>query len=72
MKKKLKEKEQLRKALALSGIGFQMGITIFLSFKLGEWLDAYFNKTFLAISFTLLAVCLSTYLLLKQVNRLND
>jgi len=68
------QKKQPNKFLILSGAGLQMGITIYLFSYLGKWLDVkypnendWFNK-----GFVLFAVFTSMYLLIKQVNKLND
>ena len=68
------QKKQPNKFLILSGAGLQMGITIYLFSYLGKWLDikypnenGWFNK-----GFVLFAVFTSMYLLIKQVNKLND
>lgn len=66
------EKKPLHKALQLSGAGFQMGATIYLGFKLGEWLDLKFNTTYLTVTVTLVAIVLATYLLIKQAQKIND
>ncbi|VXB51691.1 AtpZ/AtpI family protein [Maribacter litoralis] len=63
--------ELLRNAASLSGVAIQMGVTIFLGNLLGEWLDEKFEKTFLEDTFTLLAVFLSIYLVIKKVMALN-
>ncbi|APA64355.1 AtpZ/AtpI family protein [Maribacter sp. 1_2014MBL_MicDiv] len=63
--------ELLRNAVNLSGVAIQMGVTIFLGNLLGEWLDEKFEKTFLEDTFTLLAVFLSIYLVIKKVMALN-
>ncbi|MEP2057173.1 MAG: AtpZ/AtpI family protein [Maribacter litoralis] len=63
--------ELLRNAASLSGVAIQMGVTIFLGNLLGEWLDEKFEKTFLEDTFTLLAVFLSIYLVIKKVMTLN-
>ena len=41
---KQKPKKQLKNAAILSGIGLQMGITIYLFVKLGKWLDVTYNN----------------------------
>lgn len=58
----------------LSGIGFQMGATIFLGAMLGKYLDERFpsNKKWFTIGCTLLSVAIALYMVLKQVNRLNE
>ncbi|GGZ89057.1 AtpZ/AtpI family protein [Algibacter mikhailovii] len=66
-------KEQLKQIAALSGIAFQMGITIYLFVIFGKWLDVRLGnsgKTFLII-FTLLGVGISLYAVLKQIKKLN-
>ena len=63
--------ELLRNAASLSGVAIQMGVTIFLGNLLGEWLDEKYEKTFLEDTFTLLAVFLSIYLVIKKVMALN-
>lgn len=65
-------KKPLHKALKLSGAGFQMGATIYLGFKLGEWLDYRLKTAFLTITITLVAIFLATYLLIKQAQKIND
>ena len=69
---KLKQKKPLNKALQLSGAGLQMGVTIYLGFLLGEWLDKVFEKNFLTETITLLSIFLAMYSLIKQANRIND
>ena len=71
--KKPKRKEKpLNKAIQLSGAGLQMGLTIYLGFLLGKWLDTKFQTTFLKETVTLLAVFLAMYSLIKQANKIND
>ncbi|PWG05828.1 AtpZ/AtpI family protein [Polaribacter aquimarinus] len=72
MSKKTNQKKPLNKALALSGAGLQMGLTIYLGFLLGEWLDSKFATTFLTETITLIAIFLAMYSLIKQANRIND
>lgn len=72
--KKLPKKKQLNKYLQLTGIVFQMGITIYAGAYIGKKLDAHFNpskKTFTLIG-TLLALLISLYNVLKQVNKINE
>ncbi|GAA4268711.1 AtpZ/AtpI family protein [Hyunsoonleella aestuarii] len=66
------QKKQLKNVAILSGIGLQMGVTIYLFVLLGKWLDNKFNegdKQFIIIM-TLLGVGISLYAVLKQVNRI--
>jgi F0F1-type ATP synthase assembly protein I len=67
-------KRNFSKFARLSGIGIQMGATIFLGAYLGKYLDERFpsNKKWFTIGCTLLAVALSLYNILRQVNKLND
>ena len=72
MSNKKSPKKPLNKALQLSGAGLQMGLTIYLGFLLGKWLDAKFQLTFLTETITLLAVFLAMYSLIKQANSINE
>jgi uncharacterized membrane protein YfcA len=76
MEKKLnnekKPKKPLNKAIQLSGAGLQMGLTIYLGFLLGTWLDTVFKTAFLKQTITLLAIFLAMYSLINQANRIND
>lgn len=58
----------------LSGIGAQMGITIFLGAYLGKFLDEKYpmDKKWFTIGLTLLSVAIALYNVLRQVNRIND
>ncbi|WP_439130109.1 AtpZ/AtpI family protein [Polaribacter sp.] len=66
------KKKPLNKALQLSGAGLQMGLTIYLGFLLGKWLDTTFQTQFLKETITLLAIFLAMYSLIKQANKIND
>ena len=59
------------KWIALSGIGLQMGLIIFLGNLFGKWLDSIFHKTFLETTITLLAILISIYSVIKGVNNIN-
>ena len=59
------------KWLALSGVGLQMGLTIFLGNLLGKWLDTTFNKSFLEPTITILAIFVSIYSVIRGVNKIN-
>jgi len=72
MKQKKSQKKTLHKAIALSGAGLQMGVTIYAGFLLGKWLDSKFLTGFLTETITLIAIFLSMYLLIKQANKIND
>ena len=68
------EKRRSMRFLRLSGIGIQMGATVFLGAYVGRWLDGKYpaDKKWFTIGLTLLAVCISLYNVLKQVNKLNE
>ncbi|WP_339881378.1 AtpZ/AtpI family protein [Polaribacter vadi] len=70
--KKKETKKPLNKAIQLSGAGLQMGLTIYLGFLLGEWLDAKFETTYLEQTITLVAIFISIYLLIRQAKKIND
>ncbi|WP_299058993.1 AtpZ/AtpI family protein [uncultured Polaribacter sp.] len=72
MTKKDAQKKPLNKAIALSGAGLQMGLTIYLASLLGKWLDQKFETTYLTITITLFAIFIATYALIKQANKIND
>lgn len=59
------------KALAkVSGMGIQMGLTIYGGNSLGRWLDQKMQWNFLEISLTLLAIALAIYAMIKQAKKL--
>ncbi len=69
-----KPKGQLKNALILTGVGLQMGITIYLFVLLGKWLDSHYNNgdnLFIIIG-TLLGVSVSLYTVIKLLNRINS
>mgnify|MGYP000663209544 CR=1 FL=1 len=68
------QKKQLKNGLILTGVAFQMGITIYLFVLLGMWLDATYinNDIGFIIVTTLAGVGVSLYLVVKQLNRINS
>lgn len=72
MKNKKNQKKPPHKALQLSGAGLQMGLTIYLGFLLGEWLDKKYELNFLTETITLFAIFLAMYSLIKQANKINE
>ena len=58
----------------LSGIGLQMGVTIFLGAYLGKYLDEKYpsDKKWFTIGLTLFSVAVALYNVLRQVNRINN
>ena len=68
-----KPKKRLNKYIVLTGIGLQMGITIYLAAQLGKWLDAnYSESNTYTIVLTLLGIALSFYSLLRQLKNLEE
>ena len=67
-------KRNFSKFARLSGIGVQMGATIFLGAYLGRYLDQKYpmEKKWFTIGLTLLSVGLSLYNVLRQVNKMNE
>jgi hypothetical protein len=64
----------VRRWAALSAIGIEMGVIIYLFVKLGMWLDQMYNpdgKAFTVIC-TLAGVGGSLFLVVKQTNKLNS
>lgn len=68
-----KPKRPLNTAFQLSGVGIQMGVTIYLGAKLGNYLDEQYpnDRGWFTVGITLFAVGISLYHLIQQVNRLN-
>jgi F0F1-type ATP synthase assembly protein I len=68
-----KKKNGSSKFARLSGIGLQMGVTIFLGSFIGKSLDDKYpsDKKWYTILFTLLFVGISLYNVLKQLNKIN-
>ncbi len=72
--KKPKKKKQLNKFLQLTGVGLQMGITIYLGAYFGKRLDTYFEtsgKTY-TIILTLVALVSSLYSIIQQLKKINE
>ena len=68
------KKRALNKYLRFSGIAIQMGLTIYLGSKLGEWLDQKYENTdqlYTKIC-TLAAVFGAMYSVIRQVIKLTD
>ena len=65
---------QLRKYLALTGIAFEMGGIIFAFAYLGKWLDAHYQleKNWFTMGCVLVGVAASLYLVIKQLDRINN
>lgn len=71
---RLPDKNNFNKYIQLTGVAFQMGITIYLGVFFGKKIDTSLgntNKLFTIIG-TLLALVLSIYSLVNQLKRIND
>jgi hypothetical protein len=68
---KPKPKGQLNTLVKFSGLGIQMGVTIYLGVLGGEWLDEQYpnEKGWFKIGGTLLAVVLAMYSVISEVNK---
>ncbi len=66
-------KKQPNKWLVFLNMPFQMGIIIFVGVYFGLWLDAkqQNDKALYTIVFSLLAVFVALYMVIKQVKKLN-
>jgi len=66
-------KKRLNKFLALSGVGIQMGVTIYLFAFIGKWLDNKYpnEKQTYTLIFVLFGVIISIYSIIKQLDRIN-
>lgn len=71
---KKQKKGPKNRFLRLTGIGAQMGVTIFLGAYIGRWLDNQYpsDKKWWTIGLTIFSVVVALYSVLKQVNRLNE
>ena len=69
-----KPKKPLNKYIRLTGIGLQMGVTIYLAAYLGKWLDLKYpnENDIYTIILTLTGVVLSFYSLLKQIKNIDN
>ena len=73
MKDKNRKKKSLNRYIALTGIAFQMGATIFLAAYAGKRLDAHYQyeKKWFTMVFVILGVVVSLYMVIKQLDRIN-
>ncbi|MEQ6124485.1 AtpZ/AtpI family protein [Pseudotenacibaculum sp. MALMAid0570] len=70
-KKEPSQKKQLKNFASFFGIGVEMGVIIFLSNLLGQYLDTKFQKSYLENLVTLIGVFLAMSLIIYRVNRFN-
>ena len=69
-----KQDKPLKNFAALSGLGVQMGVIIYVFVRIGKWLDAYLNlpkKIFVAIG-AITGVALGLYVVLKQLKKIQN
>ncbi|MBT8178377.1 MAG: AtpZ/AtpI family protein [Eudoraea sp.] len=69
-----KKKGKARYWLSLTGIAAQMGVIIYLGAWFGQWLDAKneSESNTNTVFFTLVAVAVAMYLVVKQTKKLNS
>ena len=66
-----KHNKRLKNWAVFSGIGLQMGLTIYLGNLAGKWLDSKFQTLYWENIITILAVFLSMYAIVNRINKLN-
>ena len=73
-KKPPKKPTQPNHLARLSGVGLQMGTTIFAGAYFGKWMDEIYpsEKEWFTIGFTLLFVAIALYNVLRQVKKINE
>ncbi|TYB78785.1 AtpZ/AtpI family protein [Bizionia myxarmorum] len=75
---KNKSSKPLNKYIRFTSIGLQMGLTIYLGSKLGEWLDVKFNNTdqlyykIVSLIAVFIAIASVIYQVLKLTNKDSD
>lgn len=69
-----KQKKPLNKYLQLTGIAFQMGVTIYLAVYVGKKLDLHYpnDKNWFTIGMTLVGLIIALYAVIIQSKKLND
>lgn len=68
------EKGKYNKWISLINIPVQMGVTIFLFFKGGEWLDNHYPNSYFYYDkvLTLIGVAIALYNVNRQVAKINN
>ncbi|MGO1786477.1 MAG: AtpZ/AtpI family protein [Sphingobacterium sp.] len=71
--KQRKSKRKVNKWLVFTTMPFQMGITIYVFYWLGSWLDEKYvaQGDWWMKGLTMLGVCISLYQFIRQVNYIN-
>lgn len=73
-KNQLPKKEPLNKFIRLTGVGLQMGITIYLAAYIGKKLDTYYNfeKNYITLVLILFGFIGSLVSLMIQLKKINE
>jgi membrane protein DedA with SNARE-associated domain len=68
------KKGQLNKYLQLTGVAFQMGLTIYLGVYFGKKLDVYYQNTnkLFTIILTLVSLVIAIYSVIAQLKTIDD
>ncbi|MGO1595528.1 MAG: AtpZ/AtpI family protein [Sphingobacterium sp.] len=71
--KQRKSKRKVNKWLVFTTMPFQMGVTIYVFYWLGSWLDGKYDAQgdWWMKGLTMLGVCISLYQFIRQVNYIN-
>jgi membrane protein DedA with SNARE-associated domain len=74
MKKGPQQKKPLDRFIRLTGVGLQMGITIYLAAYFGKKIDAHygFEKNYVTLVFILIGFIGALVSLMVQLKRIND
>jgi len=70
----LQKKKSINKFIRFSGVGIQIGITMYFAAYFGKKLDAYYGneKKIITLIFIVFAMIASLYSLLAQVKKTQD
>jgi hypothetical protein len=74
MNKLQQPKKPLNKFVRLTGVGLQMGITIYVAAYVGKKLDAYYGleKKYFTLTLVILGFLASLWSLLVQLKKINE
>lgn len=74
MKEQLPKKKPLNKFIRLTGVGLQMGITIYLAAYFGKKIDAHYNfeKNYITLILILFGFIGSLISLMAQLKKINE
>lgn len=73
MDQKTPQKKPLNKYIRLSGVGLQLGITIYVASYFGKKLDVYFGfENAITLSLILFSFVISMYSILLQLKKIQD